>query len=555
MKNASHWPRHFYLIARGFPPCNQQNSLPATMGNKAFNLLKMASIGLRVPPALVIGTHYAEHAQDCLLPLSTIGVPALDAATGLQFGDPKRPLVVSVRSGAPISMPGMMETLLNVGLSESTLPGLLRQTGNPRLVWDAYRRLIATYAEVVEGVDGSVFDAAITQMCQGRDERLLDFNELRSLSRVFLALFEQHVGRAFPQDVKQQLNGAVQAVFASWNSDKAKTYRRLNQIDSHIGTAVTIQQMVFGNAGSHSGAGVGFTRNPMDGRPALWVDFLSNAQGEDVVAGQRNARGHESLAHSQPQVWHELQDAAAQLEKHFQDMQDFEFTVQNGTLYMLQTRAGKRMPMAAARIALDLLEEGIIDAQTATARTKGIGIDELSRQHIVADSASPETEVHALAEAATACQGIAVGVVALDEAAARRYNEQGQAVVLVRQDAQTSDIAVLDVAQGLLTQRGARTSHAAVVARQLGKVCLVGCDALHIDMRQRVIEIQGHRLIEGDWITLDGNEGRIYTGQVHSEAVPDQTLIARLDTLRQRGGTQVVTPRAEANATTIEDNS
>ena len=394
MNDSRHWPKHFYLIGSSQTPPHYKPSLEK-MGSKAHNLLRMAAIGLPVPPALVIGTHFTRAPQDCMLPLFSVGLPALEAATDMVFGDSRQPLIVSVRSGAPVSMPGMMETLLNVGLSEATLPGLLRQTGNPRLVWDAYRRLIATYGEVVAGLPGALFEDEINRTAQGQDERLLDFSELRDLSQRFLALYLQHAGEPFPQDVHAQLGGAVKAVFASWQSPKARTYREMHEIDDAIGTAVTIQRMVFGNSGCHSGAGVGFTRNPTSGQNHIWVDFLANAQGEDVVAGQRNAHGHEVLAQTAPDAWGELQTTALRLEQEFKDMQDFEFTVQDGALYMLQTRSGKRTPLAAARVALDLLDEGLIDAEQAQERTHALQDDQLSTQRLMPQNADAPAPDHA----------------------------------------------------------------------------------------------------------------------------------------------------------------
>ncbi|MBS3911080.1 MAG: pyruvate, phosphate dikinase [Hydrogenophaga sp.] len=533
MKDTHHWPKHFYLVASGQTPPHHKPTRE-NMGSKAHNLLRMAAIGLPVPPALVIGTHFTRSPEDCMLPLFSVGLPALESATGMQFGDPRQPLIVSVRSGAPVSMPGMMETLLNVGLCEATLPGLLRQTGNPRLVWDAYRRLIATYGEVVAGLPGALFENEISRCTQGKDERLLDFSELRDLSQRFLALYLEHAGAPFPQDVRTQLGGAVQAVFESWQLPKARTYRELHGIDEAMGTAVTIQRMVFGNSGCHSGAGVGFTRDPISGGNAIWVDFLANAQGEDVVAGQRNAHGHEVLAQTAPDAWNELQATALQLEQTFQDMQDFEFTVQDGALYMLQTRSGKRTPLATARIALDLLDEGLIDAETALERTRALQDSDLSTLRLVtqnphkpgADTATP------LAQAMSACNGVVSGEIALDAQRALERTAAGVAVVLVRQDAQTSDIAALDAAAGLLTQRGARTSHAAVVARQMDKVCLVACSALQIDEARRSVRIEDRTFAEGDLITLDGNEGLVYAGQVDTVSVTDDALLARLRSLR-----------------------
>jgi pyruvate,orthophosphate dikinase len=448
-------------------------------------------------------------------------------------------LIVSVRSGAPVSMPGMMETLLNVGLCEATLPGLLRQTGHPRLVWDAYRRLIATHGEVVAGIPGALFEDEIDRTTQGRDERLLDFSELRAMSQRFLDIYRAHAGEPFPQNVHAQLAGAVKAVFASWQQPKARTYRELHGIDEAMGTAVTVQKMVFGNSGCHSGAGVGFTRDPTSGDKAIWVDFLANAQGEDVVAGQRNAHGHEVLAQTAPDAWVELQAAAKQLEQAFSDMQDFEFTVQDGALSMLQTRSGKRTPLAAARIALDLLDEGLIDAGQALERTQSLTEGDLSTQRLVgADADDPGARpVTALAQAMSACNGVVCGEIALDAQRAQERSAAGAAVILVRQDAQTSDIAALDAAAGLLTRRGARTSHAAVVARQMNKVCLVACSALQIDEGGRSLRFNDQAFAEGDLITLDGNEGLVYAGQVATVSVTDEALLARLHALREASST------------------
>lgn len=533
MKATNHWPKHFYLIGSGQTPPHHKPTRE-NMGSKAHNLLRMSSIGLPVPQALVIGTHFTGSPEDCMLPLFSVGLPALEAATDMAFGDPRAPLIVSVRSGAPVSMPGMMETLLNVGLCEATLPGLLRQTGNPRLVWDAYRRLIATYGEVVAGVPGALFEDEIDRTTMGRDERSLDFSELRDLSKRFLGIYSDHAGEPFPQDVRTQLSGAVKAVFASWQLPKAQAYREMHGIDDAMGTAVTIQRMVFGNSGCHSGAGVGFTRDPTSGEKLIWVDFLANAQGEDVVAGQRNAHGHEVLAQTASDAWSELQATAQRLELEFQDMQDFEFTVQDGALYMLQTRSGKRTPLATARIALDLLDEGLIDADQAMERTQSLEDGDLATLELVEQGANTPggMPVTALARATAACNGVVSGEIALDAQRVQERSTVGASVVLVRQDAQTSDIAALEKAAGLLTQRGARTSHAAVVARQMNKVCLVACSALHIDEVCRSVRIDDREFAEGDLITLDGNEGLVYSGQVATVSVTDETLLARLHALR-----------------------
>ncbi|WP_051248767.1 PEP/pyruvate-binding domain-containing protein [Acidovorax sp. JHL-9] len=530
MKSSSSLPKHLYLLAT--PASTQLHKpSPETMGSKGFNLHRMTQAGLNVPVALVIGTRYTHAPQDCFLPVFSVGLHALEESTGLLFGDERNPLILSVRSGAPVSMPGMLETLLNIGLNDHTLPGLVRQTGNPRMAWDAYRRLVASYGEVVQGLPAALFETEIERITQGQDERLLDFGQLRQLTRSFLALYETHAGRPFPQDAREQLSGAIGAVFASWHADKAAAYRRIHQIDHGMGTAVILQRMVFGNTGGHSGAGVGFTRDPSTGESRLWVDFLANAQGEDVVSGRRNAHGHATLAAVAPEAWQQLQASAQALEQHFKDMQDFEFTVQDGVLHLLQTRAGKRTPLAAVRIALDLLDEGLIDSTEALRRTESMHEDALGTVRMVASDDADSTPTP-LAVANPACSGVVSGAIALDAQAVERLVQQGVPAILVRQDAETSDIAAMQGAQGLLTQRGARTSHAAVVARQMGKTCLVGCTALHINEADRTLQLGTQTLNENDMVTLDGNDGAIYAGQATSALVPDTALRTRLSELR-----------------------
>lgn len=521
-------PKHGFLIACG--EADQPDADAATMGSKAWNLLRMASAGLRVPPAFVLGTCWTNNPDAGVEHAFASGLPALEATVGRRLSNPADPLIVSVRSGAPVSMPGMMETLLNIGLSDLTLPGFLRQTGNPRLVWDAYRRLVASYGEVVAGLPGALFEGELAKVTQGRDERSLDFSELRDLTRRFLDLYAAGAGRPFPQAPCDQLAEAVRAVFASWNADKAATYRRLNGIAADMGTAVTVQAMVFGNCGHGSGAGVGFTRNPATGEPGLWVDFLSNAQGEDVVSGRRSAHGHDALAQRLPAAWADLQNAAGALESLFGDMQDFEFTVQDGVLHLLQSRTGKRTPRAAARIALDLMDEGVIDADAARRRTDGLDEADLHTVRLIFKGRTGPAAPLAIGMCASA--GIASGEIAFDgERVAARVKE-GARVILVRSDAETADIGALEHAAGLLTRNGARTSHAAVVARQLGKVCVVGCDALRIDLGARRLQIGDQRFDEGEAITLDGNTGGIHAGIVRSERVPDTALLGRLQALR-----------------------
>lgn len=542
MSRAAHWPAQIYLVATG--QCVAADASAATMGAKAWHLLQMTELGLPVPPALVIGTRYTQHPSQCESAVFRTGLPELERITGQVLGDARRPLIVSVRSGAPVSMPGMMETLLNIGLSDHTLPGLLRQTGNPRLVWDAYRRLVSGYGEVVAGLPPALFEQALRRTTGNRDEHELDFSELRQLTRDFLALYREHARSVFPQDAHEQLRGAIHAVFASWRADKAAQYRRINGIDESIGTAVTVQRMVFGNAGNRSGSGVGFTRDPATGAPGLWVDYLPNAQGEDVVSGRRNAQGHARLEVLAPAAWRRLQAVAGTLERVFGDMQDFEFTVENAELFLLQTRAGKRTPAAAVRIALDLFDEGLIDAAEALSRCGEVTEEQLVLQRIAAGTEGADAVP--LARAVAAGPGIAVGEIALDPQRAIARAKDGAAVVLVRAEAETEDIAALAVCAGVLTARGARTSHAAVVARQLGKVCLVGCDELVIDGDSAILKLGAMTLREGETIALDGNAGRIFSGAVTVVREPDAELIRRLRVLRDAGAPASRAPAAAA---------
>ncbi len=530
------WPEALFLIGSGpAEPNGPAASVPSaqTMGFKAYNLLRMAALGLPVPPAFAIGTAHCRDAAAIAAAVQPTlwqpGLQALEHSTGLRFGDARQPLLLSVRSGAPVSMPGMMETLLNIGLCDATLPGFLRQTGNPRLVWDTYRRLVASYGEVVAGLPAALFEAEFTSLVGQRDERELDFADLRGLTRRYLNAYALAAGASFPQDPQRQLVGAIGAVFASWQSAKAREYRRQRAIADNIGTAVTVQTMVYGNSGGRSGSGVGFTRDPVTGEPRLWIDFLFNAQGEDVVSGRRSAFGHDELAAVLPGVWKVLVEAAATLERSFEDMQDFEFTVQDAKLYLLQTRNGKCSTQALARIALDLFDAGVIPAEVARQRTAGLTDADLVSTRTVSTDGQ---QLLALAHAASASSGVASGEIAFDEVRAQERHASGVAVILVRRDAETADIAALESALGLLTQRGARTSHAAVVARQLGKVCLVGCAELQLDDTARTLSLGELTLKEGDWLTLDGNDGAIYAGQVHTEVQVLAGLQARLQALR-----------------------
>ncbi|MDR3528954.1 MAG: PEP/pyruvate-binding domain-containing protein [Rhodopila sp.] len=485
------------------------------VGNKAWNLMLMAQAGLPVPPAFVLPTSWCRRdrpARGPLLPQTlAAGIARLESATGLAFGAARRPLLVSVRSGAAVSMPGMMETVLDVGLNAETVEGLIRLTGNPRLAWDSYRRLVQGYAEVVANLSAAPFDALVAEAlarAEAENERELDHRDLRALTLAMLDCYRTLTGAAFPADPHEQLAAAAEAVFRSWDAPKAASYRRMNAISDDAGTAVTVQTMVFGNAGGASGAGVGFTRNPATGKREFYFDFQCNGQGADVVAGRQKLRDNDRLRVELPAVWTRLNDVCHALEVLFGDAQDFEFTVQSGVLYLLQARRAKRTDWAALMIAVDMVEEGLLTPAEGLARLDGIDLNAVVRTSFAAPV--PET----LAEAQVASMGVASGAVALDPDAVKRLTAAGTPAILVRRDTVTSDIEGMALATGILTASGGRTSHAAVVARQLGKVCLVACPGLEIDPDRGRCRIGGVLLNEGDFLSLDGNTGAVYAGRL-----------------------------------------
>jgi len=504
---------HLFLVMPGKPA--PASASAGTMGSKAHGLMRLARLGLNVPPAFVLGTEICRSYLDGgKLPdgtreLLARGLRELEAATGRGFGRERRPLFVSVRSGAPVSMPGMMETILNIGLTEQTARGFLRMTGNPRQVQDSYRRLVRDFTEVVLDADAAPFDALA--QARAAEEGLasirdLDSMALAAIAQESLSLSLALTGDPFPQDPMEQLLAAVEAVFRSWMSDKAKRYRALNGIDANMGTAVTVQAMVFGNMGASSGAGVGFTRDPATGENRTYLDFLFNAQGEDVVSGRHAVHDTEHLPRRLPAVAAELQRMKGVLETEFRDMQDFEFTVEEGHLYLLQTRNGKRMPWAALRMAVDMVAEGLIAPEEALKRLDGIALDRLERLRFAGGDAAP------LATAVPASIGTAIGHIVFDPKRAAIFAAEGKPVLLVRDDISTGDIEGIAAAAGVLTAAGGRTSHAAVVARQLGKVCLVGCADLRIMADKGLCRIGGREFREGDELTLDGDAGRVFAG-------------------------------------------
>jgi pyruvate,orthophosphate dikinase len=500
------------------------------VGNKAYNLVRMSEAGLPVPPAFVLTTDLCRSYEDNgrRLPaeveeLVRRGVGILEQETNRTFGGGRRPLLVSVRSGAAISMPGMLETILNIGLDDVTIRGLLRSTGDPTFVWDSYRRFIQAYAEVVDGCPSEPFGAVLAEALNhdgapAVDE--LDVAAMRTVVRRFQDVYRSLTGRPFPQDPMDQLMQAVESVFRSWFAPRAVDYRRLEHLDDRAGTAVTVQAMVFGNLGMTSGSGVGFTRDPASGEGRLYLDFLRNAQGEDIVAGRHSAGDPAEAIASIPQLSHELQRVGKRLEALFGDAQDFEFTVEDGMLWMLQTRSAKRTPLAALRIACAFVDEGLIDEATAARHLDGYDLDAISTARL-------DGHVVPIGRGIGAGSGVATGRAALSVESARRLAGDGEAVILLRSTATTDDITGLAVCRGLVTTFGARTSHAAVVARQLGVEIVVGCSNLSIGADRERARFGEHEVAEGEPITIDGEQGLVFEGRPAMTIERPTELIAR----------------------------
>ncbi len=506
------------------------------VGFKAWNLMRMDRLGMPVPPAYVLGTAFCREfyrrngaTPDGLRDLIAAQIRTLERATGLGFGSIRKPLSVSVRSGAAVSMPGMMETILDVGLNDQTVRGLLRLTGNPRLAWDSYRRLVQSYAEVVHHCPAERFAARVDERLQQSgvtSARELDFRALKALAEDNLELYEALVGEPFPQNPLDQLECAVAGIWRSWTGEKAVAYRRMQGLSDDLGTAVTVQRMVYGNAGGTSGAGVAFTRDPANGERRLYLDFLFNAQGEDVVSGRNGAPDAQRLATVLPDVKEEIARVAAQLEREFGDMQEFEFTIEDGRFHVLQTRDGKRSSWAALRIAADQVDEGLLAPAAVRRRLEGIDLDRVGRLRVV-----PSPAARLLCRATSANIGVAVGHIVFDPARAAALAGEGRSVILVRGNTSTEDIAGIAAATGILTANGGRTSHAAVVARQLDKVCLVGCDALVVDAEGRHCTLAGETFAEGEVISLDGHSGEVLAGEVKVEFERPVEALAKLRAL------------------------
>ncbi len=487
------------------------------LGGKGFALAEMARMGLPVPPGFTVTTdacrrYLAEgRFPEGLWDEIEQGIAGIEAETGRAFGGSGLPLLVSVRSGAPVSMPGMMDTILNLGLSEKGVSGLAQATGNPRFAWDAYRRLIQMYGEVVLGLPAEVFSEILeAAKVEEGAQRDLDLGP-DALARV-AARFKEAIraeGKTFPEDPWAQLKGAVEAVFKSWNNPRARVYRRHYGIPDDLCTAVNVQAMVFGNLGDDSGTGVGFTRNPATGEKQLYGEYLRNAQGEDVVAGIRTPEPLSRLKEEEPELYAELEEVAGRLERHFRDMQDFEFTVEHGRLFLLQTRNGKRTPEAAVRIAVDLVDEGLIDEEEALLKVEAGSLPALLRARI-----DPKHAPEPVAKGLPASPGAAVGHAVLSPEAAEEWTARGLDVILVRTETSPEDISGMFLSKGILTARGGMTSHAAVVARGIGVPAVVGVKALRIEAKERRFFLADRELKEGDVISIDGTTGAVYLGEV-----------------------------------------
>lgn len=498
-------------------------------GNKAAVLAEIAEIGIPVPPGFALPVEACEEyfaggqrLSEGTMEMLAQGIAELEQATGLGFGSQRRPLLVSVRSGAAVSMPGIMETILNVGLSRETIAGLIFRTGNPRFAWDCYRRLLSQLGEVVRGHDPGRYRELLREAMDAEgvpDEAELDTASLRALAGQFERVHAE-AGEPFPTDVEAQLAACTGAVLASWGGARAEAFRRLGLAGDARGTAVTVQAMVFGNLGAASGAGVAFTRNPWNGRPGLLLDFRFGAQGEEVVSGEQSGLDQEAFAGVMPEQFEALGGIGSQLERHYADMQDMEFTIEEGRLFILQSRAGKRSPLAALRIAVDLVDEGVTSPAGALDLLRGIDLEHIRARRVAGGG-------EAIGTGTPASGGVASGAIAFTGNSAEAMAVSGP-VILVRPTASPDDIAGIQAACGLLVARGGRTSHAAVVARQLGKVCVVNCRELTLDPHRRQCTIGDAFLREGDTISIDGDTGRIYRGVVTVAEERPVTLLERV---------------------------
>ena len=506
-------PKFVYDFTEG------NKDLKDLLGGKGANLAEMTNLGLPVPPGFTITTEACRYyltqgaTPDGLDDEVSSHLHALEQSMGRKLGDPADPLLVSVRSGAKFSMPGMMDTVLNIGLSDESVDGLAKQSGNERFAWDAYRRLIQMFGKTVLDIDGEHFEHAIDAAKRAKgvaSDTELTAEDLKALTGTYKELVREHAGREFPQDPREQMDLAVLAVFNSWNSNRAVLYRRQERIPGDLGTAVSIVAMVFGNLGDDSGTGVAFTRDPGTGAQGVYGDYLQNAQGEDVVAGIRNTVPLQDLERIDKTSYDQLMAIMRTLENHYRDLCDIEFTIERGKLWMLQTRVGKRTAAAAFRIAVQLVQQGMIDLDEAVRRVTG---DELARLMFPRFDASGEVKL--ITKAISASPGAAVGKAVFDSRTAVAWAAAGEKVILVRRETNPEDLHGMIAAEGVLTARGGKTSHAAVVARGMGKTCVCGAEALEVDEAGKQFTApDGLVVSEGDVISVDGTSGAVYLGEV-----------------------------------------
>ncbi len=507
-----------YVYYFGGGKADGEGTMKDLLGGKGAGLAEMTNLGIPVPPGFTISTEacteYFKNKKkypDGLWDEVLENLKKTEKDMGFKFGDPVKPLLVSVRSGAKFSMPGMMDTVLNLGLTEKTIPGLIKMTNNEKFVYDAYRRFITMYANIVMDVDRMKFEELLERKLEKADvesEADLTVDDLKDLSTQFKKLYKKELNQDFPNDAMAQLKAAINAVFDSWNGERAITYRKLNKISDNLGTAVNICTMVFGNMGDTSGTGVAFTRDPSTGENIFYGECLINAQGEDVVAGIRTPLSVEELKKTTPEAYEQLMEIYKKLEDHYRDMLDLEFTIQEGKLYMLQTRVGKRTAAAALKIAMDLVDEGKIDRQTAVMRVEPEQLDQFL--HPMIDTKIKHDK---LAQGLPASPGAAVGKVVFTAIDAERWAAKGEKVLLVRLETSPEDIGGMHAAQGILTARGGMTSHAAVVARGMGKPCVAGCGDVLIDKKSNSCMIKDIKIKEGDWLTINGSTGEVIKGE------------------------------------------
>ncbi|MFH1288590.1 MAG: pyruvate, phosphate dikinase [bacterium] len=524
--------KYVYFFGNGRADGN--GKMKAVLGGKGAGLAEMTSTGVPVPPGFTITTEVCNFFYDNKRKLSKDilaqidkNLEKLEKTIGKRLGDKKNPLLVSVRSGSKFSMPGMMDTILNLGLNDETINGLIEKTGNERFAYDAYRRLIQMFGNVVMGIEKEHFEEHITKMKETKNIKLdteLEVNDFKKLVEIFKQTFTKYTGKEFPSNPRKQLAMSCDAVFNSWNNPRAVTYRKIHNISHNLGTAVNIQVMVFGNMGNDSATGVGFTRNPATGEKTFYGEYLINAQGEDVVAGTRTPKPIAHLEKDMPAIYKQLKFFTSRLEKHYRDVQDFEFTIEKGKLYMLQTRNGKRTAFAAIKTAVDMVKEKLITKNEAVLRIEPKQLDQIL--HPILDH---KVKIHTLAKGIAASPGAASGQVVFTAEDAVSWSKKTK-TLLVRMETSPDDIQGMAVSEGILTSRGGATSHAVVVSRQMGKPCVAGCETIKVDEKNKKFTINSTTVKEGDWLTIDGGTGQVILGKVSTvESEIIQVLTGKLD--------------------------